>query len=165
MSRIDQRQSRIAELADRLTSASAWVTTVESCTGGGIAFALTGIAGSSNWFERGLVTYGNQAKSELAGVPIELIIANGAVSEAVAAAMAAGGRYRAGADYCMSVTGIAGPGGGSTGKPVGMVCFGWIGPRHAAQTGMTIFEGDRQSVREQSIDFALSGLLDHWPNL
>ena len=126
MSGIDQRQSRIVELADRLTAASAWVTTVESCTGGGIAFALTEIAGSSNWFERGLVTYSNQAKSELAGVPMELIIANGAVSESVAAAMAAGGRDRAGADYCMSVTGIAGPGGGLNGQ-TGRYGLFWLG--------------------------------------
>ncbi len=161
----ERRQSLVAELADRLTTASARVTTVESCTGGGIAFALTEMAGSSNWFERGLVTYSNQAKSELAGAPMELIIANGAVSEAVAAAMAAGGRVRAGAEYCMSVTGIAGPGGGSTGKPVGMVCFGWVGPRHVPQTDTALFDGDRHRVREQAIDFALCGLLDRWQSL
>ena len=162
---IERRQSLVAELADRLTAASATVTTVESCTGGGIAFALTAIAGSSNWFERGLVTYGNQAKSELVGVPMELIIAHGAVSEVAAAAMAAGGRAKAGADYCMSVTGIAGPGGGSAGKPVGMVCFGWVGQRHVPQTDTALFDGDRHSVREQSIDFSLSGLLDRWQTL
>jgi len=146
-------------------AASARVTTVESCTGGGIAFALTGIAGSSNWFERGLITYDNQAKSDLAGVSMDLIIAHGAVSEVVAAAMAAGGQARAGADYCMSVTGIAGPGGGSVGKPVGTVCFGWVGQRRVPQTDTALFEGDRRDVRQQSIDFALRGLLDRWRTL
>lgn len=146
-------------------AASARVATVESCTGGGIAFALTGMAGSSNWFERGLVTYSNQAKSDLAGAPMDLIVAHGAVSEAVAAAMATGGQARAGADYCMSVTGIAGPGGGSVGKPVGTVCFGWVGQRHVPQTDTALFDGGRHSVREQSIDFALSGLLDRWRTL
>ena len=159
---VESGQSLIAEIADRLTAASATLTTVESCTGGGIAFALTAMAGSSNWFERGLVTYCNRAKSELAAVPMALIATHGAVSEEVAAAMATGGRAGAVADYCMSVTGIAGPGGGSVAKPVGTVCFGWIGPCHVAQTDTARFGGDRRDVRELSIDFALRGLLDRW---
>ncbi len=161
----ERRQSLIAELADRLMATSTRVTTVESCTGGGIAFALTGMAGSSNWFERGLVTYSNQAKSDLAAAPMALIITHGAVSEEVAAAMAAGGQDRADVDYCMSVTGIAGPGGGSVGKPVGTVCFGWVGQRRVPQTDTALFDGDRRDVREQSIDFALRGLLDRWRTL
>ncbi len=161
----EHRQSLIAELADRLTAASARLATVESCTGGGLAFALTAMAGSSDWFECGLVTYCNQAKSDLAAVPMDLIIAHGAVSEQVAGAMATGGRARADADYCVSVTGIAGPGGGSADKPVGTVCFGWVGQHHAPQTDTALFDGDRRHVREQSIDFALAGLLDRWQTL
>ncbi len=161
----EPREALIAELADRLTAACAKVTTVESCTGGGIAFALTAMAGSSIWFERGLVTYSNQAKSDLAAVPMALILTQGAVSEAVAAAMAAGGQVAAGTDYCMSVTGIAGPGGGSVSKPVGTVCFGWMGQRRVVQTDTVLFDGDRSHIRQQSIDFALNGLLDRWQTL
>ena len=134
------------------------LATVESCTGGGIAYAITQIAGSSAWFDRGFVTYTNLAKQQLVGVDVELINKYGAVSEAVAAAMAQGGLEKSTATICLSVTGIAGPGGGSAGKPVGTVCFG------RAEAGSVItttqhYSGDREAVRNESILFSLGDWL------
>ena len=134
------------------------LATVESCTGGGIAFAITHAAGSSAWFERGFVTYTNQAKHEQVGVDLKLIQQYGAVSEQVAAAMAEGGLQHSSATISVSVTGIAGPGGGSMTKPVGMVCFG----RAQGKSVMTTtchFNGDRDAVRHQSILFVLNDWL------
>lgn len=135
------------------------VTTIESCTGGGIAQALTSVAGSSNWFHRGFVTYSNQAKTEMVGVPAETIGSFGAVSEEVAQLMALGGQNTAGADYAVAVTGIAGPDGGSAAKPVGMVCFGWASPSGLGETTTRVFDGDRTGIRDAAVAFALDGLL------
>ena len=140
------------------------VSTVESCTGGGIAHVLTGIAGSSQWFEYGFVTYSNAAKTALVGVSPELLSRYGAVSIEVAEAMAAGGRRVSGSDYAVSVTGIAGPGGGSVEKPVGTICFGWAGPENRNCTDQQWFDGDRESVRSQSVYHSLSMLLDGLEN-
>ncbi len=130
------------------------LATAESCTGGMIAAALTDIAGSSAVFTHGFVTYSNEAKSEMLGVPEGLINAVGAVSEAVARRMAMGARLRAGADFALSVTGIAGPDGGSLAKPVGTVWFGLAGPGGVI-TRHRIFTGDRAEVRAQALGFAL----------
>lgn len=134
------------------------LATAESCTGGGVAQAVTDIAGSSTWFERGFVTYSNAAKNEMLGVPATLIEQHGAVSEEVAAAMASGALSNSHAQIALSTTGIAGPGGAVPGKPVGTVCFGWA---HDGKiyTERHVFPGDRQSVREQTVRHALEGLL------
>ncbi|MDA8014271.1 MAG: CinA family protein [Gammaproteobacteria bacterium] len=152
-----------AELGERLLRAGARVATVESCTGGGLAHLLTSAPGSSQWFERGFVTYSNDAKTEMVGVERELIARHGAVSVEVAAAMAEGGLRAGRADCCAAVTGIAGPGGASPGKPVGTVCFAWAcslpsAPR-ATRSERAHINGGREEVRAQSAAHALAGLL------
>ena len=134
--------------------------TAESCTGGLVAGAITAIAGSSEWFERGFVTYSNEAKSEMLGVPRALIDAHGAVSEPVARAMAEGALARSAADCAVSVTGVAGPGGGTAAKPVGMVCFGFALRGAAPRVETRHFAGDRAAVRTASVEAALEGLID-----
>lgn len=134
------------------------LATAESCTGGGVAQAITDIAGSSAWFERGFVTYTNLSKTEMLGVPAQLIASHGAVSEEVAAAMARGALAHSGAQVAVATTGIAGPGGAVPGKPVGTVCFGWA-IAGAVRTERLVFAGERQAVREQAVVHALQGLL------
>lgn len=135
------------------------IATAESCTGGMISAAITDVAGSSDIFDRGFVTYSNAAKCELLGVPAALIEAHGAVSEPVARAMAEGAARHAPVQCTLAVTGIAGPGGGSAAKPVGTVWFGWTLPGRS-WTEMRRFDGDRASVRRQTRDHALAVLLD-----
>jgi nicotinamide-nucleotide amidase len=135
------------------------LVTAESCTGGWIAEVVTQIAGSSAWFECGFVTYSNTAKVKLLGVSPKTLVKHGAVSEETAAAMVLGALAKSGAGIALSVTGIAGPGGGTADKPVGTVCFGWAGRDQAALTETRHFSGDRASVRRQSVVFALEGLL------
>ena len=134
------------------------VATAESCTGGLVAGALTAIAGSSDVLERGFVTYSNEAKSELLGVPPETIAAHGAVSAETAAAMAEGAVARAPVDLAISVTGVAGPGGGSAAKPVGLVIFGLARRNGPCRTERHMFDGDRSAVRQAALRVAL-GLL------
>lgn len=134
------------------------LATAESCTGGGVAQAVTDVGGSSAWFERGFVTYSNGAKTTMLGVPADLIAAHGAVSEEVAAAMAQGALARSDARVAVSTTGIAGPTGGVPGKPVGTVCFGWAMDGRV-QTQRLVFAGDRQAVRTQAVAHALQKLL------
>ena len=141
-----------------------WTLAVaESCTGGLLAASLTNLAGSSQWFERGYVTYSNAAKVSCLEVSPLLIEAEGAVSEAVARAMVLGAQLSSGVTAAISITGIAGPGGGTAEKPVGTVCFGWALERADASNQITTttvhFLGDRQSVRQQAVLFALRGLL------
>ncbi|MFV0681547.1 CinA family protein [Ottowia sp.] len=146
------------KVATRLTALHWQMATAESCTGGLIAVACTDLAGSSVWFERGLVTYSNAAKSELLGVLPELIATHGAVSEPVARAMAYGAVQRSHATCSLAVTGVAGPAGGSADKPVGTVWFGWcVGDAITSQVQR--FEGDRAAVRAQTVAHALAGLL------
>lgn len=159
---MDLTQS-IHELARRLLAKHWCMATAESCTGGGIAYALTQIPGSSDWFECGLVTYSNAAKHELLGVSLDLIAKHGAVSEAVAVAMATGVIARYPVDVSVAVTGIAGPGGGSVDKPVGTVWFAWAGREITTQTRLMHFDGDRQAVREQAIQFVILELLSLIP--
>jgi nicotinamide-nucleotide amidase len=131
------------------------VATVESCTGGLIAAALTAGPGASEVFDRGFVTYSNQAKHDLVGVPIALIETHGAVSEQVARAMAEGGLARSAATLAVAVTGLAGPGGGTADKPVGLVCFGLARRGRETVTSRETFTGDRAAVRGASLASAL----------
>ncbi|SHH23602.1 nicotinamide-nucleotide amidase [Hydrocarboniphaga daqingensis] len=151
--------SIVASLADALTRRRQQLACAESCTGGLIAAWLTDRPGSSAWFERGVVTYTNTAKSELLGVPDDVFREHGAVSAACVAAMASGLLQRAPVDWTLSVSGIAGPSGGSPDKPVGTVWFGWAGRGLAAETECRHFDGDRQAVREAAALHALTGLL------
>ncbi len=150
------------QIGNRLRTLGGHLVTVESCTGGGVAWHMTAMAGSSDWFDRALVTYSNRAKEELAGVPRGLIEEHGAVSEHTAVAMAEGGMTLSGANYALSVTGIAGPGGGSGEKPVGTVCFAWVhrgpGDFRVVEADTRHFPGDRHDVRVASIRHALAGL-------
>ena len=148
----------MSELAQRLGAAlkarGLKLATAESCTGGWVAMALTAIPGSSEWFERGYVTYSNAAKREDLGVAEETLRRHGAVSEAVAREMAAGALKRARAQVALAITGVAGPTGGTAEKPVGLVCFAWAhGSKITSETRR--FDGDRESVRRQSVLHAL----------
>ncbi len=151
--------SSVQVVADRLLRHRQKVCTAESCTGGLIAKTFTDLAGSSDWFERGFVTYSNAAKNEMLAVPASLIEDYGAVSEAVATAMASGALRHSEADYSIAVTGVAGPGGGSDDKPVGTV---WIAVASAGQmvAKRYQFDGDRQAVRAATLYSALELLLD-----
>jgi nicotinamide-nucleotide amidase len=134
------------------------LATAESCTGGWVSTALTAVAGSSDWFERGYVTYSNAAKREELGVAEETLRRHGAVSEETAREMAAGAMRKARVQAALAITGVAGPTGGSAAKPVGTVCFAWAhGGKISSETKR--FEGDRESVRRQSVQYALEGLL------
>jgi nicotinamide-nucleotide amidase len=134
------------------------LATAESCTGGGVAQAITDIAGSTGWFERGFVTYSNASKTDMLEVPAALIAQVGSVSEEVAGAMAEGAVANSNADVAVSTTGIAGPCGAVPGKPVGTVCFGWS-KGDVTHTERLVFAGDRHAVREQTVAHALAGLL------
>ena len=135
------------------------LATAESCTGGWVAQSLTAISGSSEWFERGFVTYSNDAKCEMLGVTEQTLVQHGAVSEPTAIAMAVGALQHSKADWTLAITGIAGPTGGSLEKPVGTVCFAWAGPDQALSAETCRFLGDRQMVRLLSVVHALNGLL------
>ena len=151
---------RVQRLADALRARGWRLAAAESCTGGLIAAACTSVAGSSDWFERGFVTYSNAAKAESLGIDPALIAAHGAVSEPVARAMAEGALAHSRADLAVAVTGIAGPGGGSADKPVGMV---WLAlARHGAATLAQRLQlpGDRTAVRERTVERALDGLIE-----
>jgi nicotinamide-nucleotide amidase len=154
----------ISKEVAKLLIARGWTLALaESCTGGLVSAALTDLAGSSDWFERGYITYSNQAKTECLDVAAETIESFGAVSEQVAKAMSEGAQKNAGVNISVSITGIAGPAGGSIQKPVGTVCFGWTIQKENL-AAITIcktmqFSGDRQAVREQARDYALSELI------
>jgi nicotinamide-nucleotide amidase len=161
----DPQHELARALALILVERSWKIALAESCTGGLVSTTLTDLAGSSDWFERGYITYSNEAKSECLDVPIEIIEAFGAVSEQVAKAMADGARRKADVNVAISITGIAGPTGGSVEKPVGTVCFGWSIKQNVGDDIKTItitkqFSGDRQTVRVQACDYALSKLLE-----
>ena len=145
-------------LAQILLSKNWTVSLAESCTGGMVCAALTELAGSSEWFERGYITYSNEAKTQCLGVPSALIESHGAVSEDVAKAMAEGARNHSGSNVAVSITGIAGPSGGSIEKPVGTVCFGWAIENHTVVKTMH-FAGDRQKIRQQATEFVLAELI------
>jgi nicotinamide-nucleotide amidase len=150
----------VAPLAEALRARSFRLATAESCTGGLIAATCTALAGSSDWFERGFVTYSNAAKSEQLGVPAALIAQHGAVSEPVARAMAEGALAHSRADIAVAVTGIAGPGGATPGKPVGLVWLATAQRGAATHAEALQLRGDRTEVRAQTVQTALQRLLD-----
>ena len=145
-------------LGERLKAAGAKLTTAESCTGGWAAQVVTSVAGSSAWFERGFVTYSNEAKREQLGVREDTLQKHGAVSEETAREMAQGALGRSRGSVALAVTGVAGPGGGSAAKPVGTVCFAWATARSVTSETKQ-FPGDREAVRRQSVIHALEGVL------
>jgi nicotinamide-nucleotide amidase len=149
--------ARVALVADSLLKKGFKLATSESCTGGLVAAACTDLAGSSDWFERGFVTYSNAAKTELLGVDAALIETHGAVSEAVVRAMAQGALAHSAAQVSLAVTGVAGPGGGSVDKPVGTVWFAWCVPGQVHTQKMQL-TGDRAAVRRAAVHHALQGL-------
>lgn len=135
------------------------IATAESCTGGWVAQVITHTAGCTAWFERGFITYSNDAKTELLGVRPETLKRYGAVSPETAGEMAEGALKNSKAMISLSITGIAGPTGGSRSKPVGTVCFGWCRVGETAETETMVFAGDREAVRHQSVVHALRGML------
>ena len=149
----------LIDLGASLQRRAQWLAVAESCTGGLIAAQITDISGASGWFDRGIVSYSNRAKTELLDVPDALIAAHGAVSGEVACAMAAGLQRRAGVSWTLAVTGIAGPGGGTPEKPVGTVWIAWADADGKVEAEHCLFAGDRTSVRQQTVDRALAGLV------
>lgn len=153
-----------AQVGAELKDKKLLLSVAESCTGGGVSQAITEIAGSSEWFDCGFVTYSNSSKTELLDISAALIARHGAVSEEIAAAMAEGAIAHSEANVSLSTTGIAGPTGAVPGKPVGTVCFGWTvgGVTH---TERLVFSGDRHAVREQTVQHALAKLLRYLQEL
>ena len=152
-------EAAVLALAEALRARGAMLASAESCTGGLIAAACTSVAGSSDWFERGFVTYSNEAKIDDVGVPAATLAAHGAVSEAVAMAMAEGVLRHAPVQLAVAVTGIAGPGGGTPDKPVGLVWLAWGTPGRVQARRLQL-AGDRSAVRRQTVQDALERLLE-----
>lgn len=151
----------LAKLAGgRLKASGAILVTAESCTGGWVAQSITAVSGSSDWFERGFVTYSNASKQELLGVRAETLARAGAVSEGTAREMALGALGASRGSIAVAVTGVAGPSGGTPAKPVGMVCFAWAGKTGAVRSETRHFTGDRERVRRQSVMRALQGVIE-----
>ncbi len=157
---MDAQLETLSRLVGDHLAARGWrLATAESCTGGWVAEVVTATAGSSGWFDCGFITYSNDAKCALLGVSPMTLARHGAVSEPTTAAMVRGTLERAEADLALSISGIAGPGGGSADKPIGTVCFGWGRTGESPQTATCRFDGDRESVRRQAVVFALTELI------
>jgi len=152
-------ENMVLALAERLQAAGQMVTCAESCTGGWIAKAMTDMAGSSSWFERGFVTYSNQSKQEMLGVSPETLQEHGAVSRETVLEMAMGALANSAAQFSVAVSGVAGPGGGTPEKPVGTVWLAWSGS-HFTDAVCKHFDGDRETVRKATVHAALHGLLE-----
>ncbi|XXN62448.1 nicotinamide-nucleotide amidase [Enterobacter ludwigii] len=158
----EQLQQLSRRIGEQLKKQQATVTAAESCTGGWIAKVFTDISGSSAWFERGFVTYSNEAKQQMVGVQDTTLQQHGAVSEQTVREMATGAAKAAAAEYAIAVSGIAGPDGGTPDKPVGTVWFAIVGPEGRVLAQRQIFSGDRDAVRRQSVAWALQTLLDEF---
>jgi nicotinamide-nucleotide amidase len=157
MDTLDNLAGRVGGL---LLERKRMLATAESCTGGWVAKCVTDIAGSSAWFDRGFVTYSNRAKQDMLDVAAATLEIHGAVSAATVSEMARGALARSMADVAVAVSGIAGPGGGAPGKPVGTVWFAWLVSGGAPRVDMRQFDGDREAVRRQAVTRALEGLVD-----
>jgi nicotinamide-nucleotide amidase len=149
-----------SELGDKLMARGWMLATAESCTGGWVGQLVTALPGSSHWYERGFITYANAAKIELLGVPSETLDAHGAVSEETASAMAAGALANSHAQAALAISGIAGPGGGTPQKPVGLVCYGWALADGTVMSSTCRLDGDREEIRSRAVAAALRGLID-----
>lgn len=161
MDELEQELERLAARVGAALQARGWrLATAESCTGGWAAQVVTAIPGSSAWFDRGFVTYSNEAKQEMLGVKAATLAAFGAVSEATVREMAAGALARSRAQAAVAISGIAGPGGGSSEKPVGTVSFAWALVGRPTETAIDHIDGDRRGIRAASVRVALAGLLD-----
>jgi nicotinamide-nucleotide amidase len=156
---MSELQTLAERLGRELLNRGERLVTAESCTGGWVAQAVTSVAGSSAWFDRGFVTYSNAAKIDMLGVPEITLARHGAVSEATARQMAQGALRRSVGDWAVAITGIAGPGGGTPQKPVGMVCIAWAQRNGGCEALTCQFAGSRAEIREQSVRLALSGTL------
>jgi nicotinamide-nucleotide amidase len=152
-------ENRIIELSQQLLTREWKLATAESCTGGGLAYALTNLNGSSAWFERGFVTYSDLSKEELLGVKHTTLLDHGAVSGETAREMAEGVLEQSQAQISVAITGIAGPSGGSTEKPVGTVWFGWASIQQDTIVKLEQLRGNRMEIREEAIRIAIEGLL------
>ena len=148
------------KVAQRLKARRGMIVTAESCTGGWVAQELTAIAGSSTWFDRGFVTYSNEAKQDMLGVRAETLKKFGAVSEETAREMAQGALARSRGTVALAITGVAGPTGGTPQKPVGTVCFAWATKGKPAHAETKRFSGDREAVRRQSVEYSLARVLE-----
>jgi nicotinamide-nucleotide amidase len=152
---------KLAErLGKQLLARGRLVAVAESCTGGWVAKCLTDVPGSSQWFDRGFVTYSNAAKQDMLGVGAATLETHGAVSEATVAAMADGVLAHSRADLALAISGIAGPGGAVPGKPVGTVCFAWADRRGGSRIETRRFAGDREQVRRAAVIHGINGLLE-----
>jgi nicotinamide-nucleotide amidase len=149
-----------AQVGGLLKAHGLMLATAESCTGGGVAQAITEIAGSSGWFERGFITYANEAKHEMLGVPLDTLIHHGAVSEAVVREMVAGALHYSHAQVALAVSGVAGPTGGTPEKPVGTVWFAWGVKNRTCVAHLHHLAGNRGEIRAQSVRIALQGVVD-----
>ncbi|GMR15244.1 MAG: CinA family protein [Gammaproteobacteria bacterium] len=149
----------LVQLAEKLTARGWRMATAESCTGGWIAKCCTDLAGSSAWFDRGHIVYSYRAKEDLLGIAHADLLKYGAVSEEIACQMAVGARERSGVAVTVAATGIAGPGGGMEGKPVGLVHFSWCIDGRAASCDAKVFSGDRNEIRQKTVLHALEGIL------
>jgi nicotinamide-nucleotide amidase len=149
-----------AELGDKLRARDWMLATAESCTGGWVGQLLTSLPGSSHWYERGFITYANAAKIEMLGVPAETIDEHGAVSEQTASAMAAGALKHSHAQASLAISGIAGPGGGTPQKPVGLVCYGWALADGTVMSSTCRLDGNREEIRSRAVAASLRGLID-----
>jgi nicotinamide-nucleotide amidase len=148
------------ELGERLRVRGWMLATAESCTGGWVGQLLTSLAGSSAWYERGFITYANAAKQEMLGVPADTLETFGAVSEETASAMATGALKHSHAQAALAISGIAGPGGGTPQKPVGLVCYGWALEDGTTMSSTCRLDGDREEIRSRAVAAALRGLID-----
>lgn len=158
---MDEQLHRLAkEVGESALQASVMITTAESCTGGWVAEALTSVAGSSKWFERGFVTYSNLSKQEMLGVSDETLDQYGAVSEQTVSEMALGALRHSHAHLSLAISGIAGPGGGVLDKPVGTVCLAWAAVGQATRSQTVHYAGNREEIRRQAVIGVLNGMLD-----
>jgi nicotinamide-nucleotide amidase len=157
MNETEQMLYELAVAVGKQLQTRQWLLAIaESCTGGWVASMITSVAGSSQWFDRGFVTYSDAAKKEMLGVRNETLVAHGAVSQQVVREMAEGALRHSHAQVSLAITGIAGPGGGTVEKPVGFVWFAWAGRYLATQTEVQHFYGDRQEIRRQAVVLALT---------
>jgi nicotinamide-nucleotide amidase len=157
----DEELNQLAsELGDKLRARNWMLATAESCTGGWVGQLITALPGCSHWYERGFITYANAAKIEMLGVPEETLETYGAVSEETASAMATGALAHSHAQATLAISGIAGPGGGTPQKPVGLVCYGWALADGTVMSSTCRLDGDRDEIRSRAVAAALRGLIE-----